>query len=405
LDATADALTATNKTAVLPYIDGEGPSPSKYARVVIFEGGKEEPVSQEYMVGPLPVDEETKVEKLDYIFNGGKGGAVPFNGRAFDGKRSSATTPLLTKAMSDVADITIALFDGAYLGPTHNGTNMTAADTTPVSIDGSTAYRTIMFRYPGLASYMLPIDFYVIMDVTGTDASKYYLRGYVTDERFFATAAELRAAYDAGEIINEFPQTRDSTWALLDIQKEMGKRDLEERLAPQSIELGGKRYRLDTEQQYVEYMGWSFYMAFTRTLGLMFYDIRFKGERILYELSMQEAAAQYGGFQPKAANTVYHDTYYAIGTYAATLVEGFDCPYGASMLNISYPQGRGSSVHPQGLCLYEADSGFPVARHRTGGSSTYGFTRLGSVKGSALHVRTILTIGNYDVSLRILPHY
>ena len=29
-----------------------------------------------------------------------------------------------------------------------------------------------MFRYLGLASYMLPIDFCVIMDVTGTDASK-----------------------------------------------------------------------------------------------------------------------------------------------------------------------------------------------------------------------------------------
>lgn len=398
-------MTATNKTAVLPYIDGESASPSKYARVVIFQGGKEEPDSQEYMVGPLPVGTETKVEKLDYIFNGGKGGAIPFNGRAFDGKRSTASVPLLTKVMTDVADITIALFDGAYLGPTHNGTNITAADTTPVSIDGSTAYRAIMFRYPGLASYMLPIDFYVIMDVTGTDASKYYLRGYVTNERFFPTAAELRAAYDAGEITSEFPQTRDSSWALLDIQKQMGKRDLEDRLAPQSIELGGKRYKLDPEQQYVEYMGWSFYMAFTRTLGLMFYDIRFKGERILYELSMQEAAAQYGGFQPKAANTLYHDTYYAIGTYAATLVEGFDCPYGASMLNISYPQGRGSSVHPQALCLYEADSGFPVARHRTSGSSTYGFTRLGSVKGSALHVRTILTIGNYDVSVRIPLHY
>ena len=46
-------------------------------------------------------------------------------------------------------------------------------------------------------------------------------------------------------------------------------------------------------------MGWSFYIAFTRTLGLMFYDIKFKGERILYELSMQEATAQYGGNQPK----------------------------------------------------------------------------------------------------------
>ena len=57
-------------------------------------------------------------------------------------------------------------------------------------------------------------------------------------------------------------------------------------------------------------MGWSFYITFSRTLGIMLYDIKFKGERILYELSFQEATAQYGGFQPKAANTIYHDTYY-----------------------------------------------------------------------------------------------
>jgi primary-amine oxidase len=81
-------------------------------------------------------------------------------------------------------------------------------------------------------------------------------------------------------------------------------------------------------------MGRSFYMSFTRTLGIMFYDIKFKGEAVMYELSMQEATAQYGqwtildfslmrlltliysctgGNQPKGGSTVYHDTYYSLG--------------------------------------------------------------------------------------------
>jgi primary-amine oxidase len=137
-------------------------------------------------------------------------------------------------------------------------------------------------------------------------------------------------------------------------------------------------------------------MAFTRALGLFFYDIKYKSERVLYELSLQEAAAQYAGFQPKVANTVYQDTYYSIGTYSATLLEGFDCLFGVIMLNVSYPEGRGTEVHPQAVCLYEADSGYPVARHRTGASNDYGFSRLGSVKGSSLWARHIATIGNYD---------
>ena len=42
-----DAL-HTNKSDVLPYIDGNATAPSKYARAIIFEGGKAEPDSQEY---------------------------------------------------------------------------------------------------------------------------------------------------------------------------------------------------------------------------------------------------------------------------------------------------------------------------------------------------------------------
>lgn len=41
-----DAL-HTNKSDVLPYIDGDGAAPAKYARAIIFQGGKAEPDSQE----------------------------------------------------------------------------------------------------------------------------------------------------------------------------------------------------------------------------------------------------------------------------------------------------------------------------------------------------------------------
>ncbi|KAJ9137572.1 Amine oxidase [Pleurostoma richardsiae] len=387
----------TNKSDVLPYLDGcDKPLPSKYARIVVFEGGKDVPVSQEYVVGPLPLSESTTIEKLDYIFNGAKGGEVPYNARYFDSKRSAASEPLLISVMSNISDITVALFDFVYYGSSDERTNVTTTSNTPVSFDGTTASRNVMFRYPGVASYMTPLDLYVLLNVTGTDASKYTLKGIVTNSRFFPDIASLREAFEAGEIKEEFTQTRDQEWALVNHKPEMGVRDLDDRLAPQSIEIGGKRYKLDAEQQYVEFMGWSFYMSFTRLLGLMFYDIKFKGERILYELSLQEAAAQYAGYTPKSSGTVYHDTHYHFGTYSATLVPGYDCPFGSTMLNISFPEGNVTEVHPDAICIFEADSGFPLARHRTSGSNDYGFANLGTVKGSALHTRTVATVGNYD---------
>ena len=367
--------------------------------MVIFEGGKKEPISQEYMVGPLPVSSNTTIQKLDYIFNGGKGGKVPFNARFFDRARDVASEPLLASVMTEVADITGKLFGGVYYGAMDNRTDLTYTFDTPVSRDGTQATRIVIFRYPTETEFLQPIDFYLLLDIPGTDPSKYSLRGIVTNEKFFPTVATFRAAYDAGQIINEFPQVRDNEWARLTPNKTAPTREFEDRLAPQSIELGGKRYKLDVEQQYVEYMGWSFYMSWTRTLGLAFYNINYKGERILYELSMQEAAAQYAGNTPKAASTVYHDTHYGFGTMSAVLLEGFDCPFGASLLNISYPDGRGTTVKPQAICIFEADSGYPLARHRTtsfGPFFGYGFSNLGVVKASALHVRHIATVGNYD---------
>jgi primary-amine oxidase len=269
---------------------------------------------------------------------------------------------------------------------------------TPQSYDGTQAFRNVMFRFPGPASYMTPLDFFLHIDCTGTDPSLYKMKGFVTGEKFYPSIAALRRAFEAGELGMEFDQTADADWALVNYKPELGVRELEDRLAPATLEIGGKRYKVDEKNQYVEYMGWSFYVAFSRTLGVMFYDIRFKEERILYELSMQEATAQYGGNQPKAANTVYHDTYYSLGAEMGTLIEGYDCPWGSTFWNLTYHSENGSVINTNSLCLFEADMNFPLSRHRTGASNDYGFSNMGSVKGAQLIVRAIATVGNYGTS-------
>ncbi|KAI2639154.1 copper amine oxidase [Hypomontagnella submonticulosa] len=388
-----------NKSDVLPYIDGSGPKPSSWARAIIFEGGKAEPVSQEYMVGPLPVSSETTIQKLDYLYNGGSGGSVPFNGRFFDQKRVEAAEPLLVSVMSNITDITSSLLGGVYYGFADPRSTLTSTTTNPTSFDGSQAFQVIMFRLPGPATYLRPLDFFVHLDSTGTDASLYKLKGIVTNTLFFPTVADLRAAFEAGELAEEFYQPSDDAWALVKYNPEMGSRELEDKFAPQQLGVGGKRYKTDPDQKYVEYMGWSFYVAHTRVLGVMLYDIRFKGERILYELSMQEAAAQYGGFQPKAATTLYHDTHYQLGADLFPLVEGFDCPFGSTYWNVTVHKGNATMVNSNAICIFETDAGFPLSRHRAGSSSptnAYGFENLGVVKASLLTLRSIATVGNYD---------
>ena len=386
--------THTNKSEVLPYLDGDGPLPPKYARVVIFEGANA--ISQEYMVGPLPVSNITTIQRYDYVFNGGSGGSVPFNARYNDGPKSALTTPLMTELMTNISDITQALFNASYLGPSNENTTLTTTAGTPISFDGTQAFRNIMFRIPGVASYVTPIDFFLLINCPGTDPTHFSLKGFVTNSRFFETEADLRAAFEAGELAEVYEHDSDTSWAMVDYKPELGSRPYEDQYAPTSIELGGKRYAIDPEAKYVEYMGWSYYLSYTRLHGITFYDIKFKGERILYELSLQEALAQYAGNQPKAANTVYHDTYYSLGVDIATLIEGYDCPYGATFMNITYHELNASTVNQDAVCIFETDSGYPLSRHRYGGGNTsYPFTHLGVTKGSSLTTRAIATVGNY----------
>ncbi|SPN99609.1 uncharacterized protein DNG_02461 [Cephalotrichum gorgonifer] len=387
----------TNKSDVLPYLQGtvEEP-PRKYARAIIFRGGIEEPDSKEFMIGPLPVGPETTIEPLDYIFNAGRGGVVPFNGRVFDSVRAAATEPLIVSVMEELADITEKLIGGVFYGEQDNRTTLAITPDSPMSFNGTDSYRTIMFRYPGIATYLTPLDFYLMLDCPGTDPSAYKLKGLATNSRYFTSIAELRAAWDAGELKEDYQQVRNPDWVLMNHRPEMGKRDLDDRFAPQSLEVGGKRYRVDKEQQYVEYMGWSFYLAFSRPLGLTLYDIKFKNESVIYELSLQEAAAQYTGRNPKAAATMYHDTHFSLGVDVATLVEGFECPYGATFLPVIFYTANTTVTHPNGICIFESDIGIPISRHRNGVVNEYGFDNLATVKGSALTVRSIATIGNYD---------
>ncbi|EGE81971.1 lysyl oxidase, variant 2 [Blastomyces dermatitidis ER-3] len=399
-----DAL-PTNKSAVLAYIDGDNPPPPKFARVIIFEGGREAPRSQEYMVGPLPVSSETILEPLDYIYNGGMGGSVPFNARVFDDVRATAVEPLVTSTMSSIAHITSALFQGGlYYGEADNRTTIMPTYTDPVSFDGENAFLNIMFRFPA-NSFLTPLDFFLLIDWTGTDPSAYSVIGFVTKERFFPTVDDLTLAFEAGELEQEFKQTRDASWTLLDRKPEMGTRALDEKFSATLGELGGKRYKLDEDQRYVEYMGWSFYMAHSRSLGLMFFDVKFKGERILYELSLQEALTQYGGNQPLAASSAFQDSHYSLGIEMKILLEGFDCPFGSTFLNLTYHAGNRTVINPDSICIFETDLGFPLSRHRDGGGeSGWGFAKLGVVKGSALIIRAVATVGNYDYMFNYAFH-
>ena len=58
----------------------------------------------------------------------------------------------------------------------------------------------------------------------------------------------------------------------------------------------------------MDVVDFSFYLSFSRDTGLRLFDIKYRGERIIYELGLEEAIAHYAGNDPAQSGTAYLDT-------------------------------------------------------------------------------------------------
>ena len=144
-------------------------------------------------------------------------------------------------------------------------------------------------------------------------------------------------------------------------------------------------------------VGFSFYVGFTRDLGMQLHNVEFQGKRIIYELGLQEALAHYASIDPLQSTIAYLDSYYGFGPSSFELVSGFDCPSYATYMNVSFFASEVSHTHPNAICLFEYDPGYPIARHITATYTTV-------TKHADLILRSVATVGNYDYMFEYAFH-
>lgn len=145
-------------------------------------------------------------------------------------------------------------------------------------------------------------------------------------------------------------------------------------------------------------MDFSFYISFSRDTAVKLHDIRYKGERVIYELGLQEALAHYAGQDPVQSGTAYLDSYYGFGPYAYELVNGYDCPTYSVYLNTTFLLDETTHTHVNSICLFEQDAGYPIQRHTSGKYASV-------TKNIVFHVRSVSTVGNYDYQVETTFHY
>lgn len=202
-----------------------------------------------------------------------------------DPVRSAAIDNLVNETMSPIAALTVDLLDMAFYGTGDSRSNMTFFTTSPASTDGTKSIIWSPFRRLGIEPWDQPSDLYVQFDISGTDASLWKALKVVYNLQVYNNVTDFVSAWETGKVTKTPPPATNIDFLFKN--KTGTDRALESRLAPTVLSLDGNRFKVDKQNQYVEYLGWTFYMRFDYDVGVQFYDIKFKGERIMYELSLQ----------------------------------------------------------------------------------------------------------------------
>ncbi|KAJ7058557.1 copper amine oxidase [Mycena amicta] len=382
-------LVQPNKTDALNYLDHNGPAPARYALARIAFGATTHPYVQDFIVGPLPITNASTYESLDWQTTSGSAKIRNF----------AADDDLVAQWNFDVtatvADIVLDLLNGTATGSDDDDFDIWGIDPLwHEEIDGE--QRTILWntywRFPSGDSAifdgetLLPQGLFFKSDITGRDSSKWKLLGWLYGGIFYETTAEFRKAWKSHGFV-KYELNLPSEWIGTDRTGDAFPAD--NVAPPVAVQPSGQRFAVDEAQKYVEWMDFSFYFTFTRDTGLRLFDIKYQGERIIYELGLQEAIAHYAGNDPVQSGTSYMDTFFGFGPYAFELAPGFDCPTYATYLNSTFHAAEISTTHRNNICLFESDPGYLMQRHST---SAY----LALTKNIVFTLRSVSTVGNYD---------
>ncbi|KAF8514971.1 amine oxidase catalytic domain-containing protein [Gautieria morchelliformis] len=360
------------------------PRPKRFAKVIIHHGATPQPIIKEYLVGPLPVGPTTEMSELKGIYHRDD---IPYNARVT--VPATELGQLVGGFMHQMAEATRDLFGAVAYGLPND--TLVAAASAPFSFDGSFRRMWISWKRNVPGSWLHPVDFYQYVEASGADPSQWKLLKIVYNDQIFPTVDSFLDAFYNGTLKrrpHSPEQGKDDSWSS---RKRVGPPpDLDHLPGPRSVSFAGLRFRVDRELQYISWMGWGLYLGFNRDMGLSLWDVRLRGERIIYELSPQEAISQYAGHDPLQGTTAWLDSHFGMGTLARDLLPGYDCPHEAIFLPATVHTALGSSTRERAICVFEQDTGRPLTRHLG-----YLEGEFGAVKGYALTIRSISTVGKY----------
>lgn len=365
-------LSLPKKAEALAFLDEDAAKPVREATVVVFYGSKS--YIKEYVVGPLPNPTYHRdVTKERY------GTDLPITARTVTiGEYVLLFHFLKTEIFSKLNKLVKESFDVS------DHKTLNAFEQMPRGVKSGDRKTWVSLFRDESGMYIHPVGFEVLVNHESLNASDWTVERLLYNGQYFDTVEELRQKYDKGAVKKINYKESPDYGSLKPKHKPL-------QIPPQQFYAEGKRYSVSNN--HVLYLDWSFAFGLSSLTGMRVFDVRFKGERIVYELSVQEAMSVYGSETPGMMLTKFLDSSIGIGRFAHELVRGVDCPYEAAYVDtyryIDVP--RPTRIR-NSICIFEHNMGQPLRRH----FSDFFHNSYGGVVNSALVFRTITAIGNYD---------
>ncbi|KAI8793349.1 putative amine oxidase [copper-containing] [Biomphalaria glabrata] len=391
-------LHVPNKTSAVDYMEGRGPKPRREARVLIKHINRTPPVVVEYVVGPLPTPSYHFRNPRHYAL-------VPYRYHPTYGLKNAfhslveilGNSPELLNIMKESFNATLVDCGSNCLNIVPQKTSSAYSERTLILL-----YLTYKIEFPTVN----PLSMIFLMRETEPGSDSFNCDSVFYGGRYFDSIESLISGYRRGKIKKvkmNFPSPAPGETSMPSTINLRGKTfPNTSQAGPKEYEPDGKRYRVKGE--HIEYMEWSFNYRISTVSGPQVWDVRWSGERIAYEISLQDLGVIYGGDNPATFYTHLSDSAFGIGNKAYGLMPGVDCPEHATFqpLYVFDELENKAVTRTHAFCVFEHNTGVPLRRHNS--NDDVSGKSYGGLVDRVLVVRTIIVEFNYDYIFDIIFH-
>lgn len=384
-------LLRPNKSDVVAYLDHAGPAPPRWARLSTLETKNDQAFIVEYMVGPLPPSNDTELLPLNYPHNSGRNWIETPISNVF------AMLDWALEIGENASDITLALLGAQTNRDDPDDPEGLVIGSRPALLESGRMVHWLEFFAPGMSSdarSLLPQGLYVKLDVPSADPASWRTGQWFYNGVLYDNDTMLRQAMQDPEF-ERLVVNQDGEWTDTE-NLATGTIERDTMPPPLSIQPYGPRYHLDRAQNYISWMGFTFYLSTSQATALSLFDISYNSTRLIYHLGLQEALAHYAGVEPMQSGLEFLDTFFGMGKKMFSLVPGVDCPGHAEYIDMVHHVGGRMFTNKNAICIFEFTSDAPLQRHTTAFSATVSYN-------TYLVVRSVSTVGNYDYTVSSPP--